>query len=388
MDQRTSHPLTWRGLAVERPRETFKWMNAVRLPIDRLPELWPRNLRGTRIGAVLHPASVSATLAHSSRILESFSPRLFRLAALFGPQHGYLGQTQDNMIEWEGYRHPRLGIPVHSLYGENREPTDGMLRGLDALLIDLQDIGTRYYTFIWTMYLCLKACSDRGIPVLVCDRPNPINGTTIEGALPDTSYRSFVGLHPISVRHGKTIGELAIQFRDEAFPECKLEVLPMEGWKRSMWFDQTGLPWVLPSPNMPTLETATVYAGMCLLEATNISEGRGTSRPFELFGAPWIRGEEFAAGLNALALPGVYFREAYFLPTFHKYAGETCAGAQLHITDRDRFLPFRTGVEIIRYTQASYAAKFEWKPPPYEYEYKRLPIEVLIGGPVDSLFIS
>ena len=388
MDQRTDHPLTWRGLAVERPRETFKWMNAVRLPIDRLPELWPRNLRGTRIGAVLHPASVSATLAHSSRILESLSPRLFRLAALFGPQHGYLGQTQDNMIEWEGYRHPRLGIPVHSLYGENREPTDGMLRGLDALLIDLQDIGTRYYTFIWTMYLCMKACSGRGIPVLVCDRPNPINGTTIEGALPDTSYRSFVGLHPISVRHGKTIGELAIQFRDEAFPECKLEVLPMEGWKRSMWFDQTGLPWVLPSPNMPTLETATVYAGMCLLEATNISEGRGTSRPFELFGAPWIRGEEFAAGLNALALPGVYFREAYFLPTFHKYAGETCAGAQLHITDRDRFLPFRTGVEIIRYTQASYAAKFEWKPPPYEYEYRRLPIEVLIGGPVDSLFIS
>jgi uncharacterized protein YbbC (DUF1343 family) len=363
-------------------------MNAVRLPIDRLPELWPRNLRGARIGAVLHPASVSAKLAHSSRILESFSPRLFQLTALFGPQHGYLGQTQDNMIEWEGYRHPRLGIPLHSLYGENREPTDGMLQGLDALLIDLQDIGTRYYTFIWTMYLCLKACSARGIPVLVCDRPNPINGVTIEGALPDTSYRSFVGLHPISVRHGKTIGELAVQFRDEAFPECKLEVLPMEGWKRSMWFDQTGLPWVLPSPNMPTLETATVYAGMCLLEATNISEGRGTSRPFELFGTPWIRGEEFAAGLNALALPGVYFREAYFLPTFHKYAGEICAGAQVHITDRDRFLPFRTGVEVVRYTQASYAGKFEWKPPPYEYEYKRLPIEVLIGGPVDSLFIS
>ena len=161
----------------------------------------------------------------------------------------------------------------------------------------------------------------------------------------------------------------------------------MEGWKRSMWFDQTGLPWVLPSPNMPTLETATVYAGMCLLEATNISEGRGTSRPFELFGAPWIRGEEFAAALNALALPGVYFREAYFQPTFHKYAGEICAGAQVHVTDRDHFLPFRTVVEIVRYAQANYAAKFEWKAPPYEYEYKRLPIEVLIGGPVDSMFI-
>jgi uncharacterized protein YbbC (DUF1343 family) len=361
-------------------------MNVVRLPIDRLTELWPRNLRGARIGAVLHPASVSATLAHSSRVLESFSPKLFQLAALFGPQHGYLGQTQDNMIEWEGYRHPRLGIPVHSLYGENREPTPGMLEGLDALLIDLQDIGTRYYTFIWTMYLCLKACTDRGVPVLVCDRPNPINGVMTEGALPDPSYRSFVGLHPILVRHGKTIGELAIQFRDEAFPACKLEVLPMEGWKRPMWFDQTGLPWVLPSPNMPTLQTATVYAGMCLLEATNISEGRGTSRPFELFGAPWIRGEEFATALNALTLPGVYFREAYFQPTFHKYAGEICAGAQLHVTNRDHFLPFRTGVEIIRAIQATYAANFEWKQPPYEYEYERLPIEVLIGGPVDSLF--
>ena len=160
----------------------------------------------------------------------------------------------------------------------------------------------------------------------------------------------------------------------------------MEGWERAMWFDQTGLPWVLPSPNMPTLETATVYAGMCLLEATNISEGRGTSRPFELFGAPWIRGEEFATGLNALALPGVYFREAYFQPTFHKYAGEICAGAQVHVIDREGFLPFRTGVEIIRYTQASYATRFAWKPPPYEYEYQRLPIEVLIGGPVDSVF--
>ena len=362
-------------------------MNAVRLPIDCLSELWPRSLRGARIGAVLHPASVSATLAHSSRVLESFSPKLFRLAALFGPQHGYLGQTQDNMIEWDGYRHPRLGIPVHSLYGESREPTRGMLEELDALVIDLQDIGTRYYTFIWTMYLCLKACNDHGIPVVVCDRPNPINGVTVEGELPDPFYRSFVGLHPISVRHGKTIGELAVQFRDEAFPKCKLEVLPMEGWKRPMWFDQTGLPWVLPSPNMPTLETATVYAGMCLLEATNISEGRGTSRPFELFGAPWIHGEEFAASLNALSLPGVHFREAYFQPTFHKYVGEICAGAQLHVTDRDRFLPFRTGVEVIRYTQAKYAATFEWKPPPYEYEYKRLPIEVLIGGPLDSLFI-
>jgi uncharacterized protein YbbC (DUF1343 family) len=370
-----------------RARPSKATESAVRLPVDRLLEIWPSDLRGAKIGAVLHPASVSATLAHSSRILESFSGNLFCLAALFGPQHGYLGQTQDNMIEWEGYRHPRLGIPVHSLYGEHREPTSHMLNGLDVLVVDLQDIGTRYYTFIWTMYLCLKACAQEGIPVVVFDRPNPINGVTMEGSLPDPSYRSFVGLHPIPVRHGKTIGELALMFRDEAFPKCDLVVLPMEGWKRTMWFDDTGLPWVLPSPNMPTLDTATVYAGMCLLEATNISEGRGTSRPFELFGAPWICGDDFAAALNALGLPGVYFREAYFQPTFHKYAGQICAGAQLHVTDRDRFLPFQTGVEIIRHTQAWYGAHFEWKPPPYEYERERLPIEVLIGGPVRSLFL-
>lgn len=363
-------------------------MSAVSLPIDRLPELWPSKLRGAKIGAVLHPASVSAHLVHSARILENLSGDLFHLAALFGPQHGYLGQTQDNMIKWNGYKHPRLGIPVHSLYGETREPTPDMLNGLDALVIDLQDIGTRYYTFIWTMYLCLKACARQGIPVVVLDRPNPINGVTIEGSLPDPTYRSFVGLHPIPIRHGRTIGELALTFRDEAFPRCELLVLPLEGWERAMWFDETGLPWVLPSPNMPTLETATVYGGMCLLEATNISEGRGTSRPFELFGAPWICGEQFADALNALQLPGVYFREAYFQPTFHKYAGAMCAGAQLHVTDRNRFLPFRTGVEIIRQTQASYGASFEWKAPPYEYEYERLPIEILVGGPVRSLFFE
>jgi uncharacterized protein YbbC (DUF1343 family) len=361
-------------------------MRNVKLPIDRLTELWPRQLRGARIGAVLHPASVSATLRHSSRIFEQYSGDLFRLAALFGPQHGYLGQTQDNMIEWEGFRHPRLGIPVHSLYGTAREPTPEMLDGLDALAIDLQDIGTRYYTFIWTLYLCLRACSTKGIQVVVLDRPNPINGVTVEGPLPDPSYHSFVGLHPIPIRHGRTIGELAIQFRDEAFPKCELIVLPMENWNRNMWFDETGLPWVLPSPNMPTLDTATVYAGMCLLEATNISEGRGTTRPFELFGAPWICGEEFVTELNRLELPGVYFREAYFQPTFHKYAGETCAGAQLHVFNRREFLPFQTGVEIIKHTRARYSANFEWKAPPYEYEYGHLPIEVLIGGPVHVLF--
>lgn len=359
----------------------------VQLAVDRLPECWPRELRGARLGAVLHPASVSATLVHTSDVLERHSGSLFELSALFGPQHGYLGQTQDNMIEWQGYSHPRLGIPVYSLYGENREPTADMLCGLDALLIDLQDVGARYYTFIWTMYLCMRACELAGVALIVHDRPNPIGGHHTEGPTLRPEYRSFVGLHPIPVRHGRTIGELARQFQQEAFPRCALHILPMSGWRRTMWFDETGLPWVMPSPNMPTLDTATVYPGMCLLEATNISEGRGTTRPFELFGAPWISdARKLARELNELILPGAFFRETYFQPTFNKYAGELCAGAQLHVMDRSVFQPWRSGVEILRHLRAAYPNSFQWKQPPYEYEWEKLPIEILTGRPVGELF--
>ena len=356
------------------------------LPLDHLKELWPEKLRGARLGALLHPASVSATLEHAAGILERAEGELFRLRALFGPQHGYLGQTQDNMVEWQSYEHPRLGIPVYSLYGERREPTPAMLENLDALLIDLQDVGARYYTFIWTMFLCLRACERNDVQVIVLDRPNPINGVTTEGPLLDPAYRSFVGLHPLPVRHGRTIGELAALFREESFPRCRLTVLPMKGWDRAMWFDETGLPWVMPSPNMPTLDTATVYPGMCLLEGTNISEGRGTTRPFEFFGAPFIDAEALARELNQLGLPGVHFRENWFQPTFQKFAGDICGGAQLHVTERDRFLPYRTGIEIIRTIRRMYHDSFLWKKPPYEYEYERLPIEILLGGPVTSFF--
>lgn len=361
---------------------------AVLLPIDHLAELWPEDLRGAPIGALLHPASVSATLEHSSRILERANGKLFRLTALFGPQHGFLGQTQDNMVEWQSYSHPRLGIPVHSLYGETREPTSEMLRDLEALVVDLQDVGARYYTFVWTMYLAMKACEREGISIVVLDRPNPINGLTTEGPRLDPAYCSFVGLHPLPVRHGLTIGELANKFREEAFPRIDLHILPMRGWDRSRWFDQTGLTWVMPSPNMPTLETAIVYPGMCLLEGTNISEGRGTTRPFEIFGAPFIDAESFCREINELKLPGVYFREISFQPTFHKFAGDICGGAQVHVTDRNLFQPFASGVEIIRRLKKRHPKHFAWKQPPYEYEYHRLPIEVLIGGPVDSLFVD
>jgi uncharacterized protein YbbC (DUF1343 family) len=373
------------------PRENFSHVlrlvaMGVELPLDHLSELWPGKFRGARVGALLHPASVSAKLEHASHVLEQHNGDLFRLAAFFGPQHGFRGETQDNMAEWKSYYHPRLGIPVYSLYGEHREATADMLRELDVFLVDLQDVGARYYTFIWTLYLSMRACEKAGIAVVVLNRPNPINGVTTEGPPLDSNYKSFVGLHSIPVRHGKTIGELAQQFRDEAFPDCQLSVLPMKNWRRAMWFDQTRLSWVMPSPNMPGLDTATVYPGMCLLEGTNISEGRGTTRPFEIFGAPFIETELLCRELNRLKLPGVFFRENYFQPTFHKFAGEFCGGAQLHILDREKFRPFMTGVEIIRRIRKIYPEQFQWKRPPYEYEWKKLPIEILIGGPIDSVF--
>jgi uncharacterized protein YbbC (DUF1343 family) len=359
---------------------------AVRIPLDRLSALWPRDLVKSRVGAILHPASVSASLVHAAEVLKSHDGDLFQLSALFGPQHGYLGQTQDNMIEWQEFNHPRWGIPVYSLYGEHREPTPQMLANLDAVLVDMQDVGARYYTFIWTLYLTMRACEKLGKTVVVLDRPNPINGITVEGPLLNPVYKSFVGLHPIPVRHGKTIGQLAEQFKAEAFPKCDLRVLPMEGWEPGMFYDETGLPWVLPSPNMPTLDTAIVYPGMCLFEATNVSEGRGTTRPFELFGAAYIDAADLCAKLNRAGLPGVYFREAYFQPTFHKFHGQLCGGAQIHVSDRDSFLPWATALEIIRTLRRDYPKDFAWKPPPYEYEFKHLPIEVLIGGPVGDTF--
>lgn len=361
-------------------------MSKVVLPVDRLGELWPL-APGANIGALLHGASTSSCLENTLDILERLAAEnRFELTALFGPQHGFLGTTQDNMIEWSGYRHPRLGIPVYSLYGKHREPTPEMLEGLDALFVDLVDIGARYYTFIWTLLLSMKACERAGVHVIVADRPNPINGVTVEGEPQDPGYLSFVGLHPIPVRHGKTIGELARQFQAELFPACELTTLPMSGWRREMWFDETGLKFVAPSPNMPTLDTAIVYPGMCLLEGTNLSEGRGTTRVFELFGAPWIDADEFADELNALDLPGAKFRAAGFEPTFQKHAGEVCQGAFLHVLDRDVFLPYATGVEIIKTAQRMYPADFAWKPPPYEYEYERLAIEILTGGPVENTF--
>ena len=362
-------------------------MSRVILPVDRLAELWPERLRGRRTGALLHAASVTGSLRPTLSVLEEMDARgEIKLAALFGPQHGFEATTQDNMIEWSGYLHPRLGIPVHSLYGEHREPPDEMLEGLEVLFIDLVDVGARYYTFIWTMLLCLRAAARRSLTVVVADRPNPINGTDTEGRPQQEEYLSFVGLHPLPVRHGKTVGELAQLFREECTPGADLVVLPMEDWNRAHYIEETGLPWVMPSPNMPTPDTAVVYPGMCLLEGTNVSEGRGTTRPFELFGAPWIDGAKLRAQLQALRLPGVHFREAAFEPGFQKYAGQVCRGAQMHVTDRNSFQPLRTGLEILRTIRDMYPQDFAWKKPPYEYEHDKLPIEILCGRPLGKIF--
>lgn len=346
--------------------------------LDRILSLWPKELVGARVGLLLHPASVSRKLEHAAGI--ALKSKRFKIHAFFGPQHGIRGETQDNMIEWEGFKDQRTGLPVYSLYGETRKPTSEMLRDIDVLVIDLQDVGSRYYTYIWTVELCLQACNEMNKVILILDRPNPIGGSIVEGPVLREDYSSFVGLRPLPVRHGMTIGEIGIYMRNNFYPDLSIYVIPLKNWKRKMWFDDSGLPWVMPSPNMPTLDTATVYPGQCLLEATNISEGRGTTKPFEIFGAPFIDPEALVKRLKDFRLSGVIFRPLYYQPTFHKYAGSLCGGAQIHVMDRLRFKPFKTGVAIIKAAHDLYPDEFSWRRPPYEYETERLPIDILTGS--------
>jgi uncharacterized protein YbbC (DUF1343 family) len=345
--------------------------------LDLVDKRWPGDLKGARVGLVVHPASVNSRLEHA--ITVCMRSRKFKLAVLFGPQHGILGQTQDNMVEWEGFRDPATDLPVYSLYGKTRKPGPKMLKDIDALVIDLQDVGSRYYTFIWTMDLCMQACHEAGKTIVVLDRPNPLAGHITEGPVLDPGFASFVGLRPLPVRHGMTMGEIGTYLRDTFYPRLDYRIIPMQGWKRKMWFDQSRLPWVMPSPNMPTIDTALVYPGMCLLEATNISEGRGTTRPFELFGAPFIHPETLVNVLKEFRLPGVLFRPLSFQPTFQKHAGKICGGAQIHVTDRKRFKPFKTGVAILKAVHDTYPRDFQWNQPPYEYEEVKLPIDILAG---------
>ncbi len=338
-------------------------------------------LKGKSVGLLCNQASISRNYRHAIELFfQAHREGFLYLRALFGPQHGIWGHTQDNMIEWYDFQDPELGIPVYSLYGETRKPTPEMLKNMDTLVIDLQDVGSRYYTFIWTVALCLEACAENGVEVLILDRPNPLNGETLEGPLIEDDYRSFVGLYPVPVRHGLTIGEMALFLNSEFNLGARLSIQKMTDWKRSLMFNETGLPWGIPSPNMPFWKTALVYPGMCLLEGTNISEGRGTTRPFEIFGAPWLNCWKLTKTLNDLKLPGVYFRPFQFQPTFNKFAGELCQGAFIHVTDPCIFQPFRTGLVLIQNLIRFSGDQFQWKSPPYEYEYHKLPFDILSGN--------
>jgi len=340
--------------------------------------LFDRELvKGRTVGLVVNPASVNARFEHAVERAERGG---VRIGAIFGPQHGFRSDLQENMIESGHDEDRRRRVPIYSLYSETREPTAEMLAGLDALVIDLQEVGTRIYTYIYTMANCLRAAARHGLPVIVCDRPNPIGGVDVEGPMLDAGFESFVGQFPIPMRHGMTIGELARLFNEAFGIGAKLEVVAMQGWTRDQFFDETGLPWVLPSPNIPTLESAIVYPGTVLFEGTNVSEGRGTTRPFELAGAPWVYEESFSAALNARALPGVHFRPAMFEPTFHKHAKTLCGGCQIHVTNRREFRPVETGVALIEAFRTANPSAFAWREPPYEYEHTIPPIDILYGS--------
>lgn len=354
-------------------------MSRVRIGLETLIDEWPKKIRGARIGVVCHPASVDAELRHALDLLRAAGARI---AAIFGPEHGARGEAQDMEDVGDLPLDPRLGVPVHSLYGatfESLTPRREQLQDLDALVIDLQDVGARYYTFVWTMALCMEAAGKVGVRVLVCDRPNPIDGVTAEGNLLKPGFESFVGLHPLPNRHGLTPGEIARYVQQRRGVRCELEVVPMRGWRREMHFEDTGLPWVYPSPNMPTVDTALVYPGMCLVEATELSEGRGTCRPFEVAGAPGIDPEALAADLSRQKLAGCRFRPLYFRPKFQKHAGGTCGGVQIHVTDRHRFDSYAVGVAFLQGVKRVAPDAFAWRAKPYEFVADIPAIDLLAG---------
>ena len=354
-----------------------------KLGVDVLFEKRLDLVKGKRVGLITNPSGINGRLESTSDLFAGSTD--FKLVALYGPEHGVRGDAQaGEYVPY--YFDKKYGIPVFSLYGQSMKPDPGMLRNideymrsfdtraegkvpdgsmikdLDVMVYDIQDVGSRVYTYISTMAYALQACAESGIEFILLDRPNPINGVDIEGTILEyPGASSPVGLYPIPARHGMTLGELARLFNDKFLPvKAKLTVIPMEGWKRSLWYDETGLPWVYPSPNMPTLDTATVYPGLVYFEGTNVSEGRGTTRPFELFGAPWVDGAALTRTLNALALPGVVFREAWFTPTFSKFQGTLCGGAQVHVTDRAAFRSVATFLHIVKALRDAYPAEFKF----------------------------
>lgn len=350
----------------------------VSLGIEQLLAAPPLIVKDKRLGLLCNQASTDSSFRHSRDLIMAAFPG--RLQCIFSPQHGFFAEKQDNMVESSHGRDAVSGLPVFSLYGETRRPTREMLELVDVVLIDLVDVGTRVYTFMYTMAYMLEAAAAAGKSVIVLDRPNPIGGMAVEGNILEEEFRSFVGLYPLPMRHGLTFGELALLFNKQFGIGADLHVVKMRGWRRRLHFPGCGLPWVFPSPNMPSYAAALVYPGQVIWEGTNISEGRGTSLPFELCGAPFLRCDEVLDFLAATPLPGVLLRPLQFEPTFHKWQGQVCNGFQVHVTDPGCFLPYRTALSLLQAIQTLYPEHFDYKPPPYEYEYDLLPMDLILGS--------
>ncbi|MCL0045086.1 DUF1343 domain-containing protein [Nitrospinaceae bacterium] len=356
-------------------------MKQVILGLEKLLANPNEYLCGNTLGLVVNQTSLTSD--GQSSIGQFYNNKSFKLKTILAPEHGVYGVDQDMALVADETE-PLSGLLVRSLYGADASsltPSPSLLNGIDNLVFDIQDVGSRYYTFIYTLANCMKTCVESNTRMIVCDRPNPINGVTIEGNLVEKEFQSFVGQYPIPNRHGMTIGELAILFNECFGIKCDLKVIPMEGWERSMWYDQTGLPWVSPSPNMPTLSTATVYPGMCLIEGTLLSEGRGTTIPFEQVGAPYIDAETLAKTLNKENLPGLFFRPQYFKPQFQKWCGAVCRGVQLHVTERNKIKPLVTSIVLLSSIKKLYPDDFLWRKEAYEFVNDRLAIDLLYGNP-------
>ncbi|CAN2044450.1 Peptidoglycan beta-N-acetylmuramidase NamZ [Candidatus Magnetomoraceae bacterium gMMP-1] len=351
-------------------------MSFIKTGIEIFAQSSPLWMKNQRLGLLLNPASVDRNFCSSRDLINKYFPG--QLCALFSPQHGYYAAKQDNMIESNDILDPVLQIPVFSLYGKTRIPSSEMFEHIDILLIDLQDVGTRVYTFIYTMSYCLEAAKKYNKKVVILDRPNPLSGIKIEGNCLSPEFASFVGRYPIPMQHGLTIGELALLFNSHYGIGCDLKVIPMQGWKRSMYFNDTMLPWVMPSPNLPTFESALVYPGQVLWEGTNVSEGRGTARPFEIFGAPYLNTDNVLKSIRKL--PGVHLRTVFFEPTSNKWQGQLCQGFQIHIINRDEFQPYLTSLKLIQAVIKCHPEDFKWKLPPYEYEFTKMPIDLILGS--------
>jgi uncharacterized protein YbbC (DUF1343 family) len=352
-------------------------MEHISTGLDRIHEGEWKKLKGYHVGLLANQASLDNKLNTAREVIEKHLPG--QLKALFGPQHGYGGADQDNMVETDHSSDEISNIPIYSLYAGNREPLDYMLDNLDVLIIDLQDVGTRVYTFASTMLNCLKAVAKCGKKVLVLDRPNPLGGDVVEGNLLKPELYSFVGPYSFPMRHGLTMGEMARVFDHVYGLDCDLEIVMMHGWRREMLWKETGLRWIMPSPNMPFADTALVYPGQVIWEGTNLSEGRGTCRPFEIFGAPWMDPAEIKRRLDPVSTTGCYLQAYTFRPTFHKWGGEICRGFMIHVLDPHIFRPYCTSVSLLKTVMDLYKSRFEWKESPYEYEYKKKPIDLIVG---------